>query len=543
MRVFRLRLFRQCSFRQCSFRQRAVPLLTAITVLSGMGLGVIAGPARAGERPPAEGPPDPAAVLAGGPSAAPPAAGPLAAAAVSAAAGCLAAPDGISFYAPGVPGGGKTVALTFDDGPGPSTSQIIAVLRRYGVTGTFLNIGANAARFPSLVRQEATLGYQVGNHTWDHPDMNTLSAASQASEMDRATAEQQSLIGWGPCVFRPPYGNYNSTLLSLARQRNMRVFNWSVDTEDWKANGSAASTWVNRIISLAESEGGPQAHPVVLMHNAPSGDPATVAALPTIIKFFAARGYTFVNLAGSAGTGYQVVSAGGDVYSFGAAGYGSAAGKLPSGVTAAGLAADPGTGGYWLLASNGAVTAYHAPALGSAAGKLPKGVTATAIAASRGGYLVLASDGGVYAFGAPDHGSARGKLASGARAVGIAVDAATGGYWILASSGWVTSFGAPAKGSATLRAGEQATAIAASPQGGYLVLTSAGRVVALGASYYGQVAGKLATGATAVALAVAPATGGYWILASDGGVTAYHAPGRGSVKIPAGHRTAGITGI
>jgi peptidoglycan/xylan/chitin deacetylase (PgdA/CDA1 family) len=497
----------------------AVPARAAAAVLAMIALGIAAGPAAG-------------ASVAGASTVAGPGAG-----------GCVPVPNGVNFYAPAVPGSGKTVALTFDDGPGPSTAQIIAVLRQYGVTGTFLNIGANAARFPSLVRQEATLGYQVGNHTWDHPDMNTLSAASQASEMDKAAAEQQSLIGWGPCVFRPPYGNYNPTLLSLAQQRNMRVWNWSVDTEDWKANGSAASSWVSRIISLAESEGGPQAHPVILMHNAPSGDPATVAALPVIIRYFQARGYAFVNLAGSLGTGYQVVSAGGYVYSFGAAGYGSAAGHLPSGATAAGLAADPGTGGYWLLASNGAVTGYHAPLLGSAAGQLPNGVTATAIAASRGGYLVLASDGGVYAFGAPYHGSVRGKLASGARAVGIAVDAATGGYWILASSGWVAGFGVPAKGSASLAPGERAAAIAASPQGGYLVLTSAGRVVALGAAYYGQVAGKLATGVTAVGLAVAPATGGYWILASDGGVTAYHAPARGAVKIPAGHRTAGIIGI
>ena len=62
---------------------------------------------------------------------------------------------------------------------------------------------------------------------------------------------------------------------------------WSVDTEDWKADGSSSSYWVNRIISLAESEGGMQTHPVILMHNAPSGDPATVLALPTIIRYFA----------------------------------------------------------------------------------------------------------------------------------------------------------------------------------------------------------------------------------------------------------------
>jgi len=78
----------------------------------------------------------------------------------------------------------------------------------------------------------------------------------------------------------------------------MAVWTWSVDTEDWKANGSSSSYWVNRIISLAESEGGVLTHPVVLMHNQPAGNPATVAALPTIIQYFGSHGYTFVDLLG-----------------------------------------------------------------------------------------------------------------------------------------------------------------------------------------------------------------------------------------------------
>jgi peptidoglycan/xylan/chitin deacetylase (PgdA/CDA1 family) len=123
-------------------------------------------------------------------------------AAARGSAGCVAVPNqagpnGVNFYAPAVPGGGKTVALTFDDGPGPSTSPVIAVLRQYGVTGTFLNIGANAARYPSLVRQEATLGYQVGNHTWDHPDMNTSSRASSGG--GRASSGRRTATTTRPC--------------------------------------------------------------------------------------------------------------------------------------------------------------------------------------------------------------------------------------------------------------------------------------------------------------------------------------------------------
>jgi peptidoglycan/xylan/chitin deacetylase (PgdA/CDA1 family) len=196
------------------------------------------------------------------------------------------------------------VALTFDDGPGVTTSQILAILQQYGVPATFFNIGGNQAARPTLVRSEATLGIVLGNHTWDHPQMQLLSASAQASELDQTINEQVALVGRAPCFFRPPYGSYNSTTLTLAQQRHMAVWNWSVDTLDWQAGTSTSSYWVNRIISLAESEGAALQHPVILMHNQPTGTYATVLALPTIINFFASRGYQFVTLAGTPGLGF-----------------------------------------------------------------------------------------------------------------------------------------------------------------------------------------------------------------------------------------------
>jgi peptidoglycan/xylan/chitin deacetylase (PgdA/CDA1 family) len=210
-----------------------------------------------------------------------------------AAAACLAVPYGAHFYAPG---SGKTVALTFDDGPGKSTAAIIAILARYRVPATFFNIGVNMAARPSLVRAEVSDGYAMGNHTWNHPDLDDLTAARQAAEMDEASAEQRSITGTVPCAFRPPYGDYDSTTLRLAQQRRMGVWLWSVDTQDWMAEGSGSAYWVNRIIRLAEQEGGALRHPIVLMHNQPNGNPATVSALPAIIQFFRARGYRFVAL-------------------------------------------------------------------------------------------------------------------------------------------------------------------------------------------------------------------------------------------------------
>jgi len=211
-------------------------------------------------------------------------------------------PTGGPYYqAPGIASGGKTVALTFDDGPGPSTAAILSILESFGVRATFFNIGVNETAWPDEVRAEAADGFLIGNHTWDHPDMTTLSAAAQAAEMDKVIDEQQSLVGSSPCVFRPPYGDYDSTTLSLARQRDMAVWLWDVDTEDWEADGSSSTYWVNRIVSLAESEGGALSHPVVLMHNQSIAMPATVAALPIIIRYFQSHGYAFVDLLGQTG--------------------------------------------------------------------------------------------------------------------------------------------------------------------------------------------------------------------------------------------------
>ncbi len=214
---------------------------------------------------------------------------------------CPAAPYGIHREAPAVAGGGRTVALTFDDGPGPSTRAILSILEQERVRATFFNLGSAEADDPGAVRAEESAGFLVANHTWSHVGLRGLSSATQAGQMDGTIAAQRALVGTTPCAFRPPYGAYDSTTLSLASARHMGVWLWNVDTEDWKAGGSGSSYWVDRIVHLAESEGGALAHPVILLHNQAIAMPATVAALPTIIGYFKARGYRFVDLLGRAG--------------------------------------------------------------------------------------------------------------------------------------------------------------------------------------------------------------------------------------------------
>ena len=251
--------------------------------------------------PPGSGGPEPSAPPSSGASwrstavlAADPASVPVPDAAPTAGADCPAAGYGVRYQAPGE---GKTVALTFDDGPGSSTEEIMDILADAGVAATFFNIGVNEAVRRDIVRAQANRGFLLGNHSWAHPDLATLSEAAHAREMDDAIAGQTSLVGAPPCYFRPPYGSYNDTTLGLAQARGMQVWLWSVDTEDWMARGSDSPFWVDRIVDLAKA-GGSQTNPVVLMHNMPGGSPATVAALPGIIDFYRDRDYTFVDLAG-----------------------------------------------------------------------------------------------------------------------------------------------------------------------------------------------------------------------------------------------------
>jgi hypothetical protein len=103
-------------------------------------------------------------------------------------------------------------------------------------------------------------------------------------------------------------------------------------------------------------------------------------ALPAVIQDLQERGYSFVTIDALRGLGYHVLTSNGGVHNYGAPWYGSDVGKLPAGVTAAGIAADRATGGYWIVKSNGGVDAFAAPWYGSLAWHVPAGQSVTGIA-------------------------------------------------------------------------------------------------------------------------------------------------------------------
>ncbi len=182
----------------------------------------------------------------------------------------------------------RELALTFDDGPGPYTPRVLAVLKRFHVKATFFEIGRNVAAYPAFTARLAKAGMAIGDHTETHPPMAQLGAGAQASELDQAARAIQAAGAPRPLLFRPPYGSFDASTLQLLRDRSMMMVLWTVDTSDYALPG------VSRIIYTALSGARPGA--VILMHDGGGDRSETVAALPRIIERLRQRGYKLVTV-------------------------------------------------------------------------------------------------------------------------------------------------------------------------------------------------------------------------------------------------------
>lgn len=181
------------------------------------------------------------------------------------------------------------IALTFDDGPQPSsTARILTILRRFDVPATFFCVGQQALDYPGLVRQESQDGNLVEDHTWSHPDLRNLDPQTIRRQLERTTNTLSRLTGTSPRFFRPPYGGVNSTILAQATQHNLSVALWNVDPRDWARPGTRAIT--SRVLNTTTRGS------IILLHDGGGDRSQTVAALPAIIRRLRARGFQFVTL-------------------------------------------------------------------------------------------------------------------------------------------------------------------------------------------------------------------------------------------------------
>ncbi|MDQ6812108.1 MAG: polysaccharide deacetylase family protein, partial [Actinomycetota bacterium] len=165
---------------------------------------------------------------------------------------------------------GNEVALTFDDGPGPYTRLVIAKLRKRRVGATFFVVARNIPLIPGATRQERALG-AVGDHTFTHPLLTSLSRAQSESEILRTRQALSRAAGGPVSLFRPPYGARNASIDRIVSAHGLLEIMWSVDSRD---SLGAEYAQIERNV-IAGLHGGA----IVLMHE---NHGQTVRALPGI---------------------------------------------------------------------------------------------------------------------------------------------------------------------------------------------------------------------------------------------------------------------
>lgn len=205
--------------------------------------------------------------------------------------GCVARGKSLVF---GGPASRREIALTFDDGPwnDPPTMSFVNLLARYHVPATFFEIGEQISQYDptgAIERKMLADGDMIGDHTWTHPVMTGLSPSQQRSQLESTAHAIRRATGFTPCLWRPPYGDTNGQLDSLARSLGLLTIYWSIDTRDWALPGVGAIE--GSVISNARNGA------IALMHFGGGPRQQTLSALPSIIAALRKRGYRFVTVA------------------------------------------------------------------------------------------------------------------------------------------------------------------------------------------------------------------------------------------------------
>lgn len=180
----------------------------------------------------------------------------------------------------------KKVALSFDAAWGnEDTETLLSILKKYDVHVTFFMTGGWIESYPDDVKAIAAAGHDLANHSENHKQMSKLSESECIEEIMKPHEKVKELTGVEMCLFRPPYGDYNDTLVNALTDCGYYAIQWSVDSLDWKDYG--ADNIVDTVLNHKNLDNGA----IILMHN---GAKFTKDALERIIVGLMDKGYEIV---------------------------------------------------------------------------------------------------------------------------------------------------------------------------------------------------------------------------------------------------------
>ncbi|HME16105.1 MAG TPA: polysaccharide deacetylase family protein, partial [Mycobacterium sp.] len=178
----------------------------------------------------------------------------------------------------------KCVALTFDDGPTPYTDRLLGILTANKAKATFFEIGNKVAANPAGAKRVVDAGMELGNHTWEHPNMTTLPPSDVPGQLTRANDAIAAATGVTPKLWRPPGGLTNEAVNEQAAKVGLAGILWDVIPYDWINDSNTAAS---RYLLLTQIKPGS----VVLLHDTYS---STVDLVYQFIPVLKANNYHLV---------------------------------------------------------------------------------------------------------------------------------------------------------------------------------------------------------------------------------------------------------
>lgn len=176
----------------------------------------------------------------------------------------------------------KAVALTFDDGPNPQTTPVaLELLKKYKAKGTFFMVGHAVEGNEDLVKRVVAEGHQLGNHSWDHPVLTSISLEKAKKQINDTTEALKKASGQDVHIMRPPYGAINGAIQAAVDQSFIL---WDVDTLDWKNRNTA---------SIMKEVRKAQPGSIILMHDIHQ---TSIDALPSILQYLTEQGFEMVTV-------------------------------------------------------------------------------------------------------------------------------------------------------------------------------------------------------------------------------------------------------
>ena len=177
----------------------------------------------------------------------------------------------------------KVVALTFDDGPNPATTnQALDTLSKYGIKATFFVLGKNVSGNEEILKRMKSDGHVIGNHSWSHPVLSKLSLDEAKKQITDTEDALTKVLGSSSKLMRPPYGAITD---DIRNSLDLSFIMWDVDSLDWKSKNEASIlTEIQREVKNGS---------IILMHDIHA---ETVNALPKVIDYLKGQGYDFVTV-------------------------------------------------------------------------------------------------------------------------------------------------------------------------------------------------------------------------------------------------------